>query len=173
VRRVPLLGVGPGGGVTPSLALEALRVAQGASTIIVRSSNASGETAFGRQTGVNAVKVGAFEIAVGSTADIRPRYGAEAPRRIVSAAAILEDRAPRDEIGQRAAGDRHLATDADRLAERELADEDQHGDRDHQREFDRDHATLVAPKRAGATAGVRRQATETVHSQWACSDVYE
>ncbi|TDX60562.1 adenylate cyclase [Methylosinus sp. sav-2] len=101
VRRIPLLAIGPGGGVTPSLALEALRVAQGASTIIVRSSNASGETAFGRQTGVNAVKVGAFEIAVGAAADIRPRYGAEAPRRLVSAAAILEDRAPRDEIDGR------------------------------------------------------------------------
>ncbi|MBG0808691.1 adenylate/guanylate cyclase domain-containing protein [Methylosinus sp. H3A] len=96
-RRIPLLGVGPGG-VTPSLALEALRVAQGASTIVIRSSNASGETAFGRQTGVNAVKVGAFEIAVGAGADIRPRYGAEAPERALSAAAALQGRAPREEI---------------------------------------------------------------------------
>ncbi|MBU3890558.1 CHASE2 domain-containing protein [Methylosinus sp. KRF6] len=97
VRRVPLLGVGPGG-LTPSLALEALRLAQGASTLVIRSSNASGETAFGRQTGVNAVKVGAFEIAVGAAADIRPRYGAEAPERVLSAAAVLQGRAPRDEI---------------------------------------------------------------------------
>ncbi|WP_018266433.1 CHASE2 domain-containing protein [Methylosinus sp. LW4] len=100
VRRIPLLALGPGG-VTPSLALEALRVAQGASTIIIRSSNASGETAFGRQTGVNAVKVGAFEIAAGAAADIRPRYGAAAPQRLVSAAALLEDRVPREEIDGR------------------------------------------------------------------------
>jgi len=97
VRRIPLLGIGPGG-VTPSLALEALRVAQGASTIVIRSSNASGETAFGRQTGVNAVKVGAFEIAVGAAADIRPRYGAEAAERLLPAAAVLQGRAPREEL---------------------------------------------------------------------------
>ncbi|WP_159732482.1 CHASE2 domain-containing protein [Methylosinus sp. Ce-a6] len=100
VRRIPLLATGPGG-VTPSLALEALRVAQGASTIIIRSSNASGETAFGRRTGVNAVKVGAFEIAVGAGADIRPRYSGEAAERALSAAAVLQGRAPREEIDGR------------------------------------------------------------------------
>lgn len=97
VRRVPLLASGPGG-IAPSLALEALRVAQGASTIIIRSSNASGETAFGRQTGVNAVKVGVFEISVGANADIRPRYSGAAAERTLSAAAVLQGRAPKEEI---------------------------------------------------------------------------
>ncbi|PWB81143.1 MAG: adenylate/guanylate cyclase domain-containing protein [Methylocystaceae bacterium] len=100
VRRIPLLGSGPSG-VVPSLALEALRVAQGATTYVVRSSNASGQAAFGRHTGVNAIKVGAIEIATGANADIRPRYSYSAPERIVSAAAILQDRAPRDEIDGR------------------------------------------------------------------------
>jgi adenylate cyclase len=46
VRRVPLI-LSVDGALHPSLAMEALRVAQGASTYIVKSSNASGETAFG------------------------------------------------------------------------------------------------------------------------------
>lgn len=100
VRRIPLLGVGPSG-VVPSLALEALRIAQGATTYVVRSSNASGEAAFGRHTGVNAIKVGAIEIATGANADIRPRYTFGVPARIVSAAAVLRDRAPREEIDGR------------------------------------------------------------------------
>ena len=65
VRRILLFGVGPSG-LTPSLALEALRVAQGETTYVLRSSNASGETAFGQHTGVNAVKVGAIEIDTGA-----------------------------------------------------------------------------------------------------------
>lgn len=100
VRRVPLLGVGPSG-VVPSLALEALRIAQGATTYVVRSSNASGQAALGRQTGVNAIKVGAIEISTGANADIRPRYSPSAPERSVSAAAVLQNRAPREEIDGR------------------------------------------------------------------------
>ena len=49
VRRVPLI-LNVNGALHPSLAMEALRVAQGASTYIVKSSNASGETAFGKST---------------------------------------------------------------------------------------------------------------------------
>jgi len=36
----------------PSLATEALRVAQGATTYLLKASNASGETAFGQSTGL-------------------------------------------------------------------------------------------------------------------------
>ena len=42
----------------PSLAAEALRVAQGASTFVLKASNASGETAFGQSTGLNHIKIG-------------------------------------------------------------------------------------------------------------------
>ena len=48
VRRVPLFVAGPSG-PTPSLALEALRLAQGETTYVIRSSNASGQSAFGQQ----------------------------------------------------------------------------------------------------------------------------
>jgi adenylate cyclase len=61
IRRVPLFVV-VGGQIYPSLATEALRVAQGASSMIIKSSGASGETAFGEQTGVNQVKIGQFVV---------------------------------------------------------------------------------------------------------------
>ena len=97
VRRALLFGTGPFG-LTPSLAMEALRVAQGETTYVLRSSNASGETAFGRATGVNAVKVGAFEIATGPNGEVRPRYTAASPERMISAADVLQGRADKNDI---------------------------------------------------------------------------
>jgi adenylate cyclase len=97
VRRVPLL-VRVGETITPALAMEALRVAQGASSYVIRSSNASGETAYGRQTGVNAIKAGDFEISTGPAAEVRPRYSHSHPARDISARAVLEGRVPRGEI---------------------------------------------------------------------------
>ena len=60
VRRISIV-YGLGDQFVPTLFAEALRVAQGASTYILKSSNASGEEAFGRQTGLNNVKWGAIE----------------------------------------------------------------------------------------------------------------
>jgi adenylate cyclase len=100
VRRVPLL-TRVGAAMAPSLALEALRVAQGEQSIIVRSSNASGETAYGARTGVNTLKVGAFQIATGPNADVRPRYSHSAAARDVSAKSVLEGKIPREEIDGR------------------------------------------------------------------------
>jgi adenylate cyclase len=97
VRRVPLL-LRVGASIAPSLALEGLRVAQGEPSFTVRSSNASGESAYGAQTGVNAVKVGQFQISTGAEADVRPRYSLRDPRRDISAKAVLERTAPREEI---------------------------------------------------------------------------
>ncbi|QGM98667.1 CHASE2 domain-containing protein [Methylocystis parvus] len=97
VRRVPLL-TRVGASIAPSLALEALRVAQGEQSVVIRSSNASGETAYGAQTGVNAVKVGAFQIATGPASDVRPRYTFSTPARNVSAKAVLENKVARSEI---------------------------------------------------------------------------
>src|SRR5499427_4298536 len=46
----------------PSLAMEALRVAQGATTYLLKASNASGETAFGESTGLNHIRIGDVEV---------------------------------------------------------------------------------------------------------------
>lgn len=97
VRRVPLL-MRAGERLSPALALEALRVAQGAGSYVIRASNASGETAFGVQSGVNAIRVGAFDIATGPRADVRPRYSRSDPARVISALSVYEGKVAREDI---------------------------------------------------------------------------
>jgi adenylate cyclase len=88
VRRVPLL-LALGDRIAPSLALESLRVAQGASTIVVRASNASGQTALGAHSGVNAIKVGALDIPTDAHGELRVRYTRSEPRRFIPAWKVL------------------------------------------------------------------------------------
>lgn len=90
VRTVPLLFHLPDGTFVPSLAAEALRVAQGASTYVIRSSNASGQSAMGERTGVNAVRIGAFEVPTTSDGAILMHYAHATPRRHVPAWRVLE-----------------------------------------------------------------------------------
>jgi adenylate cyclase len=97
VRRVPLI-FGIGDRIVPSLALETLRVAQGASTLIVRSSNASGETAFGAQTGVNTIKVGNLEIPTDAQGALRVHATRSEPRRFIPAWKLLADDVARGEV---------------------------------------------------------------------------
>jgi adenylate cyclase len=61
VRRVALI-FQLDGAFVPSLAAEALRVAQGATTYVLKASNASGETAFGQSTGLNHIRIGDVEV---------------------------------------------------------------------------------------------------------------
>src|SRR5690606_14493789 len=63
VRQIPLLSR-YGSQLYPALSIEALRVAQGASGFIVRSTGAAGELDTGNP-GMTAVKAGAFEIPTG------------------------------------------------------------------------------------------------------------
>jgi len=69
IRRVPLM-FDYQGRIYPSLAAEALRVAEGASTDIIKSSNANQEEAFGRHTGVNNIKIGQFVVPVQFNGDL-------------------------------------------------------------------------------------------------------
>ena len=63
IRRVPLLFRLSGQeGVFPALSIEALRVAQDASTYLVKSSGASSELSFGEKTGIVAIKTGDLEV---------------------------------------------------------------------------------------------------------------
>ncbi len=100
VRRVPLL-VRYNDSVVPSLALEALRIAQGASSYVLRGSNASGTSAFGRRTGLNAVKVGDVEVATGADGSIRPRYTHSSNERYISAADLLAGTVSAEQISGR------------------------------------------------------------------------
>ena len=61
VRRVALI-YRIGETLIPSLAAETLRVAQGASTYLLKASNASGETSFGKSTGLNHIRIGQVEV---------------------------------------------------------------------------------------------------------------
>jgi adenylate cyclase len=100
IRKVPTL-VAAGGKVAPSLSLEALRVAQGAGTIVVRSSNASGETAFGRETGVNAVRTGDVTIETEFSGELRLRARKAQPESWLSAAQIIDGSFSPEDVANR------------------------------------------------------------------------
>jgi adenylate cyclase len=61
VRRVALI-FRIGETFVPSLAAESLRVAQQATTYVLKAADASGETAFGASTGLNHIRIGTVEV---------------------------------------------------------------------------------------------------------------
>ncbi len=73
MRRVPLL-LRYNGEVTPSISLEALRVALGASTYVVRASNANGTQAFGARTGIDSIRVGPITIPTDAGGQVWVRF---------------------------------------------------------------------------------------------------
>ncbi len=90
VRRIPTL-YSVHGKLVPSYAVEALRVAQGAGSLVVKSSNASGEkAAFERQTGMVALRVGQVTASTDAGGAIRVRYAGSQPERRISAASVLD-----------------------------------------------------------------------------------
>lgn len=97
IRRVPtILAVGEQ--LVPSLAIETLRVAQEASTIVIKSSNASGENAFGNQTGLVSVKVGAVVIPTDGDGSVRLRYAGTRLERRIPAWKLLAGEIDKSEI---------------------------------------------------------------------------
>ncbi|MDE3177784.1 MAG: adenylate/guanylate cyclase domain-containing protein [Pseudomonadota bacterium] len=88
VRRVPLV-LDVNGRLTPAFALEALRVAQGASSYTVKSSNASGEFGFGAHTGMVAIRDGDAVAQTGPRGDFRIHFAGDDPRIRVSAASLF------------------------------------------------------------------------------------
>src|SRR5262245_10613295 len=58
----------------PALAAEALRVAQGATTYVLKASNASGETAFGQSTGLNHSRIGDSEVPTDGAGGVYLRF---------------------------------------------------------------------------------------------------
>jgi len=88
VRTAPLLAH-VGDQLLPSLALEGLRVAQGANTVVIKSTDASGELGGGGGRGVVAVKVGQFEAPTTRSGSLWMYYTAPHPERTVPAWKIL------------------------------------------------------------------------------------
>jgi adenylate cyclase len=90
IRRVPLL-LDVNGQPQPSLALESLRVAQDASSYVIKSTNASGETFFGGSLGVTAIRVGDIIIPTEAAADIRIYFAKSDERRSIPAWKVFSD----------------------------------------------------------------------------------
>jgi adenylate cyclase len=90
VRRIPFV-LSLGDKLYPSLAAEALRVAQGARTYIIKSSGASGVIAFGEHTGIDSIKIGQMEVRTDANGRIMLHYTESMPERYIPAWQVLED----------------------------------------------------------------------------------
>ncbi len=89
IRRAPLL-FRRGQTLLPSLSLEALRVAQGATNISVKASGASGEQSYGEHTGIARLKVGQFQVPTDENGRIWVYYTEPAPERVIPIWKIFE-----------------------------------------------------------------------------------
>ncbi|HEY1709843.1 MAG TPA: adenylate/guanylate cyclase domain-containing protein [Rhizomicrobium sp.] len=90
VRRVPLVQR-IGQQLYPTLSAEALRVAQGAHTILIKATGASGEYGFGNQRGIVGVKIGNTAIPTDAAGNVLLHYTDTAPRRTISAWQLFAD----------------------------------------------------------------------------------
>ncbi len=97
IRRMPMI-VRVGDTLYPSFAADMLRLAQGASTYVVKSSGASGEKAFGEKTGIVAVKVGDFEVPTEANGQMWIRFTPESKDRYLPAWKVLSGEIGKDAI---------------------------------------------------------------------------
>ena len=99
IRRVPMLfRVAGYEGLFPSLSIEALRVAQEASSYLVKSSGASGEMSFGEKTGIVAIKTGAIEVPTDGRGRVVLYDTGHKPERYISARAVLKGEVPAEKL---------------------------------------------------------------------------
>ena len=94
IRHVPVLlrlkGDGTvSGEVFPSLAAEALRVVQAAGSYMIRSSGASGDTAFGEATGLNKVRIGQIIVPTDANGQIWLYDSGHVPERFIPAWRVM------------------------------------------------------------------------------------
>ncbi|MEM7192671.1 MAG: adenylate/guanylate cyclase domain-containing protein, partial [Pseudomonadota bacterium] len=100
IRRMPIL-VSIEDSLYPSFAADLLRVAQGASTYIVKSSGASSEAAFGEQTGIVKVRLGDFEIPTDPNGQMWLHFSPQSRDRYLPAWRVLNGDIGEDEIAGR------------------------------------------------------------------------
>jgi len=89
IRRAPLL-FKQGDQILPSLSVEALRVAQGAGSIMVKMSDGSGNQAAGTKPRVVSLKVGEFEVPTTDAGELWMYYTLPRPERVVPAWKVLD-----------------------------------------------------------------------------------
>jgi adenylate cyclase len=90
LRRVPVV-LALHDQLYPSLAAEALRVAQGAATNVVKSSGASAVPAFGEHTGVSVVRIGDLEIPTDREGRMWLHFSKHDRARFIPAWTVLDD----------------------------------------------------------------------------------
>ena len=96
-RRVPLV-LRLGDRLYPSLAAEALRVAQNASTFVIKAAGASGETNFGTATGITSVRIGAFTVPTDARGQVSIYFSPPVPERSIPAWKVLAGEVERESI---------------------------------------------------------------------------
>lgn len=114
LRRVPLV-LRLGDRIYGSLVTEALRVAQGASTTIIRASGAQATASFGAETGIDSIKIGDFIVPTDANGKFWLHYAPISRERTVPAWKVLAGEAGEDTfdgtivlVGTSAAGLRDL-----------------------------------------------------------------
>jgi adenylate cyclase len=101
VRRVPMLFRLAGQrdeDLYPALSAESVRVAQGASTYLVRWSGAQGLESFGKRTGIGSIRVGQLNIDTDAQGRMALYDSGHKPSRFVSAKDVIKRRVPSDKI---------------------------------------------------------------------------
>jgi adenylate cyclase len=100
VRRVALM-FRLNEALVPSLAAETLRVAQGASTYVLKAANASGETAFGESTGLNHIRIGDIEVPTDEHGLLYMKFRHFDKAAYIPAWKVLAGQVPQDDIDGR------------------------------------------------------------------------
>lgn len=100
IRRMPML-VRIGDTLFPSFPADTLRLAQGAGSYVIKSSGASGETAFGESTGIIAMKVGDLEVPTEANGQMWVRFTPQTRDRYIPAWKVLNGEIAEDEIAGR------------------------------------------------------------------------
>ena len=102
VRSVPMVSA-VDGVLMPALSVELLRVAQGAQTYILRTTDASGERAGGQQQAVS-LRVGAVDLPLDGDGQFRVYYAGDRTERMTPASAVLQTEGIDPELADRVAG---------------------------------------------------------------------
>lgn len=97
LRHVPLL-FRINNDLYPSLSAEALRVAQGAQNIVVKSSGASGENRFGGHTGIVGIRIGSLPVETDPKGEVWLHYSNEHAERYIPAWKVLSGELDDDQI---------------------------------------------------------------------------
>ncbi|MGD0866844.1 MAG: CHASE2 domain-containing protein [Rhizomicrobium sp.] len=90
LRRVPLVER-IGSQLYPTLAAEALRIAQGAHTVLIKSTGASGEYGYGNQKGIVSIKIGKVIVPTDAEGAVLIHFTPPVPRRVIPAWQVFAD----------------------------------------------------------------------------------